>query len=158
MHRYRVPLETYAAYERLRERGAIDIVRGRITSAKPLAGSSLRITVARGSVEMDVEATTIINATGPNGDYATIDQPLVRNGLRRGVIRADRLSMGLDAGADLRLIGSGGAAQRGLFTLGPPLRGLLYESTAVPEILRQAVQIGDTLASMEARVELGAVS
>lgn len=154
-HRYRVPPATYAAWRRLHDAGRVTVVKGRVVAASR-DGKNLRMTIARAGVESVIQAGTVINATGPGSDYSRIERPLVQNMLRRGLIRADELRLGIDATPDFNVISHTGGVQPQLFSIGPPIRGLHYETTAVPEIVRQAHQIGAQLC--RALQNLGAVS
>ena len=64
--------------------------------------------------------------------------------MRQGDACLDPLRLGLDALPDGRLVGRDGQASSLLFTLGPPLRGVLWESTAIPEIRVQAAALART--------------
>ena len=144
-HRYRAPHSAYQAWHRMKERGQLEILRGRVVSARQGDGKTLVLTVTRGGKTRAVAVQGIVNATGPNGDYRKIDRPLVRNMLERGLIRPDALRLGLDGTPELLLFSREGALQSNLFAIGPPMRGTMYETTAVPEIGRQAQQIARTL-------------
>ena len=41
--------------------------------------------------------------------------------------------------------GADGAVVPGLYAVGPPRKGILWESTAIPEIRTQAAQVGRTV-------------
>lgn len=156
IHRYRVPAATLRAYERFGE--AIVRHRGRIRDASILGNGTLRLGVTHADVRTVVDVGHVVNATGPHADYARLRHPLVQNALRRGLIRPDALHLGLDADHDLRVVNHEGRAQAHLFALGPPLRGLLYETTAVPETREQAARIAQTLLEYDAAMTLDAVS
>jgi uncharacterized NAD(P)/FAD-binding protein YdhS len=91
---------------------------------------------ASGDVK-SIKAARVINCTGPS-DLARTRSPLIRDLLRQGLVRADPFGIGLDAEPDGSLLDRNGAPSRSLSTLGPPLKGLLWESTAVPELRAQA--------------------
>lgn len=156
-HRYRVPPATYAACRKLAGSGTLRSIAGTIAGARTTDENMLRMTIAGTSGIFDVDVAAVVNATGPNHDFATIAHPLVRNALRRGLIRPDPLRLGLDVTADLRCISATGAPSQNLFTLGPPARGRFFEATAVPEIRRHARAIAETIAAQKT-LALGAVS
>jgi uncharacterized NAD(P)/FAD-binding protein YdhS len=87
----------------------------------------------------------LINATGPGTDSAASTDPLLRDLFGRGLARPDRHRLGLDADPAGAVLDSAGTPSATLFTLGPPLRGLRYETTAVPEIRDQAAALADLL-------------
>jgi uncharacterized NAD(P)/FAD-binding protein YdhS len=158
VHRYRVPPETAAVYQRLDRGNRIVRHRGRIASGRVLRNGRFSIDIAGRGCTTVVAIGSAINCTGPNGDYARIRHALVRNLVRSGMIRPDPLHLGLDATADFRTIGRGGTPNERVFALGPPLRGLLYETTAVPEIGREAAGVAQTLVRGLASERLEAVS
>jgi len=97
----------------------------------------------------EVRAARVINCTGPNPDITSIDEPLSRALLRRGLVRPDALSLGFDATPLGELIDGDSLVDERFLTLGPPLRGILYETTAVPEIAAQAHSIALRLAALQ---------
>ena len=87
----------------------------------------------------------VVNRTGPNPDPTRPPSPLVDALLARGLARPDPLRLGLDVGADGGLVDRGGRVDPRLLTVGPPRRGRLWESTAVPEIRQQAAGVATLL-------------
>jgi uncharacterized NAD(P)/FAD-binding protein YdhS len=158
VHRYRVPPETAAVYQRLDRANRIVRHRGHIASGRVLRDGRFSIDVAGRSRTTVVAVGSAINCTGPNGDYSRIRHALVRNLIRSGTIRPDALHLGLDATADFCTIRRDGDPNERVFALGPPLRGLLYETTAVPEIGRQAARMAQTLVRGLASERLEAAS
>ncbi len=64
---------------------------------------------------------------------------------RPGSSSSDALGLGLATDAGGALLDAEGRASEGLFTLGPPRRGDLWESTAIPEIRVQAQSLSRRL-------------
>ena len=93
----------------------------------------------------DLAAGWLINATGPGTDLTRTTDPLLRDLLARGLARPDPLRLGLDAGPDGAVLDAAGTPSSTLFTLGPPLRGVRYETTAIPEIRDQAAALAGLL-------------
>jgi uncharacterized NAD(P)/FAD-binding protein YdhS len=153
VHRYRVPPETAAVAERLAAEGRLRRHRGRVSAAAGGADGRLRVEIAGPEGMSAVVVTSAMNCTGPNGDYRTVAHPLVRNLLRRGLIRPDALALGLDADDDLRVLDRSGRRSECIFALGPPVRGRWYETTAVPETRAQAARIARDLAHGRAVLE-----
>ncbi|MBV8489725.1 MAG: FAD/NAD(P)-binding protein [Candidatus Eremiobacteraeota bacterium] len=158
IHRYRVPPPTAQAFERLAQEGRVVRHRGRVVSARRTEDGAVAVEIAgaRGNSEIVVNAA--INCTGPNGNYERVRHPLVRNLIARGVLRPDPLKLGLDATAELRVVDRQGHPNERLFALGPPLRGLFYETTAVPETREQAATIARSLLAERAARRLRPVS
>ena len=94
-----------------------------------------------GRATVALAVTRVINATGPSVDYRSWEDPLVRVLFDRGWIRPGPLGSGLDATTEGAILDRNGRASTTLSTLGPTLRGSLWETTAVPEIRAQAARL-----------------
>jgi uncharacterized NAD(P)/FAD-binding protein YdhS len=150
VHRYRVPPATYGAFARMRAEGRMTIHRGRVAAAR-CTSERITLTIDDRGERHDVASAYLINCTGPNADLATVAHPLVRNSIRRGLIRPDALRLGADVTPGYRLVAADGSEQPALFAIGPLLRGLWYETTAVGEIRKHAADItGALLAQRDA--------
>lgn len=88
-----------------------------------------------------VRAHAVINCTGPLADVSRSQNPLLQALNGRGLIGPDPLALGLDTTVDGEVIGTDGTVTSGMFAVGPPRKGVLYESTAIPEIRGQAAQV-----------------
>lgn len=144
VHRYRVPAATYAAFSRLQAEGRVVNHRGRIQHAE-VRDSEVQIALVNESGVQTLRAAYVVNCTGPNSDIRRIERPLVKSALRRGLIRPDRLHLGIDASEQYRILDASGREQRNLFGIGPLLRGLWYETTAVPEVVKHASAVAAEL-------------
>jgi uncharacterized NAD(P)/FAD-binding protein YdhS len=89
----------------------------------------------------------IVNCSGVHGDLLGSDETLLHRLVRRGVIRPDRLRLGIDTDAACRTIDAGGKANRRLYCIGPMTRGAFWEMTAVPDLRRQAWMVARRLAN-----------
>lgn len=88
-----------------------------------------------------VRAGQVVCCTGVGTDVRRAGG-LIGNALDEGVAVADPLGLGLQAGSCGALIDPRtGSAQGPIYTLGPPLRGELWETTAAREISIQAEDI-----------------
>lgn len=142
VHRHRAPPQVHAEVQAMRDSGQLRIVRGHITSAGS-AGGSLRIRMlAPNTGETTMFTDGVVLCTGPDPDPRRWGSPLVDGLLSDALATPDCLGLGLRSNGEGRLIDAGGGASRRLWTLGPLRRGDLWESTAVPEIARQAAEIG----------------
>jgi uncharacterized NAD(P)/FAD-binding protein YdhS len=119
---------------------------GRIVAAG--AGpDGLRVRVAGSGPAADLDCGWLVNGTGPAADVTTAADPLVRDLLGTGLARPDPLRLGLDADAGGAVVDAAGCASDRLFAIGPPLRGLRYETTAIAEIAGQAQGLARHLAA-----------
>jgi uncharacterized NAD(P)/FAD-binding protein YdhS len=146
VHRHRVPPATASRIARLRAAGRLQVHAGRIVAAG--AGpDGLRVRVAGSGAAADLDCGWLVNGTGPAADVTTAADPLVRDLLGTGLARPDPLRLGLDADAGGAVIDAAGCASDRLFAIGPPLRGLRYETTAIAEIAGQAQGLARHLAA-----------
>jgi len=145
--RRRIPPEVAATVKVLESRGRLRRIGGRIRTIEKLRDGRFRTIVARSGQTTTIETSWIINCTGPQVDVVKIDDELIRALLERGLMRAHPTRIGIDATADGRVIDAEGVAQSNLFALGSFLRGVLYETIAVPELSVQVKALGQKLIS-----------
>jgi uncharacterized NAD(P)/FAD-binding protein YdhS len=143
--RHRMPMEAGALLDSLRVAGQLEILKGRLKkiTADSFLGFDIVYSVL-GTERID-RANVLINCIGSETNYARIRSTLVQNLIRSGQIANDPLSMGLNATPDGVIIGSDGKRSDVMFTLGTSLKGILWESTAIPEIREQARRLSDLL-------------
>jgi uncharacterized NAD(P)/FAD-binding protein YdhS len=145
--RSRIPPESESLIDALRASGQLRILAGRIYDlVETESGMEIHF-IRRGSQTPGVElAARVINCIGPESDYRKIDDPLVKNLLRRGLVRPGPAQIGIDAlphnGA---IVGERGTISKELFTLGSTMKGVLWEVLAVQEIRAQAEKLAQVL-------------
>ena len=146
IHRHRLAPAVAAQVDHLTGCGTLAIAAGRIASVQS-DGAGFRLAwTPRGTRETrEASAVALVNCTGPNGDLTRVGDPLLAGLVERGLIRADACRLGLDVGADGRLIGREGAARLDLYAVGPITRGAFWEITSVPDIRVQAAQCASAL-------------
>ncbi|MEW2508375.1 FAD/NAD(P)-binding protein [Amycolatopsis sp. NPDC047767] len=125
VRRHRLPPATAGELTRLRRAGLVRVGRGSVGS---FSGG---VTLTDGT-RLPVGA--VVNCTGAEADLRRVADPLVRSLLDRGLARPGPAGLGFDTAAD----GAVRGAVPGLWTLGAPRRGNLWETTAFPEIRAQA--------------------
>ncbi|MFS0738058.1 FAD/NAD(P)-binding protein [Sphingomonas sp. 1P06PA] len=135
VHRHRLAPIVDARISALRAGGRLDVVAGTLLAAEP-QGRGARVTWRpRGGDAIEtMDVRRIVNCSGPQGDLARSEEPLLTRLATRGLIRPDRFRLGLDVDMQARLIGSDGTASDRLFALGPMTRGAFWEIVAVPDI------------------------
>ncbi|NNM93628.1 MAG: FAD-dependent oxidoreductase [Candidatus Eremiobacteraeota bacterium] len=143
--RYRVPPATADAVAELRASGRYVSLQGEIIGASDDRDGIVIEYRTRGE-HRRLRVASVVNCTGPNGDLRSNPDRLIRALLERGLIRPDALHLGLDATPSGEAIDSEGLADERLLAIGPLLRGILYETTAVPEITEQARAIAQRVA------------
>lgn len=157
VHRHRVPPATARRADALRSSGRLSVLRGRVTEASAEPGG-VRIRIEADGSYTSRPAGWLINCTGPGGDITATADPLLRHLLDAGLARPDPLRLGLDADACGALRDAAGRPADDMFTLGPPLRGRWYETTAVPEIRDQAAALARLLVTTQALAGSGSAA
>lgn len=146
VHRHRAAPKAAAAIERLKRSEQLRVHAGRIDAYREQHdGVWVIYRPRRSNTLVELRASHVINCTGPESDYRKLQHPLVRHLLASGLVRPDPLCLGLDTDAEGRLLDARGDASTFLYTLGPPCKGRLWETTAVPEIRGQAQALAQRL-------------
>jgi uncharacterized NAD(P)/FAD-binding protein YdhS len=156
VHRHRISPETAAIINRVAAGNRIKFFAGRLESLRDTPTGAEAIFHLRGSAQrMVVHVAKVVNCTGPRTDYSKYQHPLLINLLARGLIDHDPLALGINALPNQEVLRYRGGPTGWLFTIGPPLKGVLWESTGVRDIRVQAKNLADLLAS---RVHLPAAA
>jgi len=146
IHRHRMAGEVGAKLAAIRDCGRLKTFAGRVIEAGTNDGSLARVRLGlRNGGEMVLDVGRIINCTGPAGDLADSSNPVLRNLIRSGAGTADQMRLGLVTNEHGALIAADGSTSNTIFTLGPPRRGMLWESVAMPEIRVQARALAQSL-------------
>lgn len=145
-HRHRLPPPVAERLEALKASGRLEVVAGRLVDCQE-AGELVQVRFRpRGAASLESrEVAAVVNCMGSESDYRRLDSPLVKALLARGLARTDPHRLGLDTVPPGRLVDAEGRPSTRLFTLGPPRKGGLWETTAVPEIRVQARDLAQVL-------------
>jgi uncharacterized NAD(P)/FAD-binding protein YdhS len=137
--RHRLPHQVHDLIQTLIDSHQIELYAGKLLNVEENQNElSIKFFDKSTNKEMIVNAQRIINCIGPEGDYDKVESQLLGNMLSHGLISKDPLSLGFNATGDGRIIDKSGNVQDNLLTIGSGLRGILWESTAIPEIRVQA--------------------
>ena len=144
-HHHRSPPQGNALLERLLKEGRLTV---RAASLQGVDSAGLRIRLRyRGQTEaVWVQGDGLINSTGIEYDWRRVDKALPRQLLQRGLIRPGNLGLGIAADAGGAVLNADGEPGQRLFAMGPPLRGMWWESTAVTDVALQAKALANRLA------------
>jgi uncharacterized NAD(P)/FAD-binding protein YdhS len=149
VHRHRLAPETAATVERLAAAGRVRFIAGRLEALHDELTCAEAVYRVRGSGKMHkLCVAKVINCTGPRTDYSKYQHPLLINLLARGLINHDPLALGINALPSGEVLRYRAGPTGWLFTLGAPLKGVLWESTAVPEIRQHALAIAERLLAL----------
>jgi uncharacterized NAD(P)/FAD-binding protein YdhS len=147
-HRHRMAPEIRARLNECHTNGGLRVMAGRLQSIQRRGDrNQARIRLKCGA-ERSLDVDRIISCAGINENYADSARPAVRSLMESGVARANDLGHGFHTDPRGALTSATGAS-RAFFTLGPPRRGQLFETTAVPEIRVQAADLAAHLIALE---------
>jgi uncharacterized NAD(P)/FAD-binding protein YdhS len=146
-HRHRLPMEVHGRIKAEFSDGRAVLAHGAVTEVIR-HGDRFAVTIQRrgaGKPEI-IETDLAFDCTGFRPD---LDQPLIRSLFAQGLARPDPHRLGLMVERNGQVNGAAGRATAGLFAIGPLCQGTLWEITAVPEIVAQADQAAQSLASLQ---------
>jgi uncharacterized NAD(P)/FAD-binding protein YdhS len=149
--RHRVPETAFRQVAEALAAGRLEVVAGRIASLSPCE-PGLRVVTCGAGGERELRVGAVVNCTGPAEDPEVSSPELYRNLMERGLVSPDEVDLGIVATADFAAVERSGARSKWLMVLGPPLKGMLWETTAVPELRAQAFRVAEVVvAEMHAR-------
>ncbi|MBV4481881.1 FAD/NAD(P)-binding protein [Pseudomonas khavaziana] len=145
-HHHRSPPLSAQLVARLQGEGRLRI---RAASFKGLVPSDEGVAIAvrhRGEPGLTrVSGAALINSSGIEYDWRRVARPLPQQLLKRGLIQPGPLALGIAADAAGAVLDAQGQASQRLFAMGPPLRGMWWESTAVTDVALQAKALATKL-------------
>jgi uncharacterized NAD(P)/FAD-binding protein YdhS len=152
VHRHRAAPAVDAAIRRMLSSGVLEVHAGRLAALSMRASRAVACFERRtDGCLATIGADLVVNCTGPRGDFSRSGDPLWRNLKARGAIIGDAMGLGIEVEADGAVVDANGRTSRRLFALGSLRRGLLYESTAVPELRQQVKELAELLSTVRAR-------
>jgi uncharacterized NAD(P)/FAD-binding protein YdhS len=145
VHRHRVAPNVGRTLDAAIASGQLQMIAGRV-AAMEVADTLARVSIVRRGAR-DSEAHVfdrVIDCRGPRNDLGS-RSPLQAHLARAGLLRTDRLELGLDVTMAGALETNVGLAATRLFALGPPTRGRYWEINAIPDIRRHAAEMAKDL-------------
>ncbi len=145
--RHRLPIHTHDHIQNLRIHGKLMVIAGNIKNIQEQPNA---IVVSYYNRKLKKDETIIvervINCTGPESSIKKSGNIILQNMWRRGIATADPLELGLNVDINsFKLIDKYGDKLNNVFTLGTNLRGMIWETTAVPELRGQADKLAKQL-------------
>ena len=138
-HHHRSPPLSAQLVARLHHAGRLRIHAASFKGLEPSAnGVTLRLRPRGEQAIRLVTGAALINSSGIEYDWRRVARPLPRQLLKRGLIQPGPLALGIAADATGAVLDAQGQVSPRLFAMGPPLRGLWWESTAVTDVAIQA--------------------
>jgi uncharacterized NAD(P)/FAD-binding protein YdhS len=147
-HHHRSPPPSARLLERLVQEGRLKIHAASLLGVDSAEAGKVSIQVRRRGEDQasQVSGDALINSTGIQYDWRRVDRALPRNLLDRGLVQPGPLALGIAADAGGAVLDAQGQVSDRLFAMGPPLRGLWWESTAVTDVALQAKALAIRLA------------
>ena len=140
VHRHRIAPEVARTIAGLVADGRLQILAGRIISARDEAnGLTVQIRKRGSGLIDDMQFVYAFNCTGPLHSIGRTKDPLLRSLLDAGQVRPDDLGIGLQ-------VDERSQAGERLWALGPLTKGRYWEIIAVPDIREQAAAVADDIA------------
>lgn len=144
--RHRTPAAMYQKISNLINSGKLIPLTGRMSKAVDKGNyAEVTITDKKAGMEKTFEVERVINCTGSQIDLRLPDS-LLNNMHTNGLITADPLNIALNVDiATCNVIDARGDKVPNIFTLGNNLKGMVWETTGIPEMRMQAAQVADSL-------------
>jgi uncharacterized NAD(P)/FAD-binding protein YdhS len=112
VHRHRLAPEVYARLMAVIERGQLEVIAGKTLGFDERAdGIAVQLRRRGADAVETLLAQRIINCTGPLGDLARTEEPLLQKLAARGLIRPDAAHLGIDVDNQGQTINADGMAQ-----------------------------------------------
>lgn len=148
-HHHRSPPLSAQLLERLHGAGRLTIDAASFKGLEPSleGGVGIRIRLRGESDTRVAYGAALINSSGIEYDWRRVARPLPQQLLARGLVQPGPLALGIAAASDGAVLDAEGRAARRLFAMGPPLRGMWWESTAVTDVALQAKALAARLVS-----------
>jgi uncharacterized NAD(P)/FAD-binding protein YdhS len=148
IHRHRMAPEIGAKVAAARECEQLCVHAGRIQRLVEQK-NGVRVEIAlRAGNRLNLDVQRVINCTGSEEDYRRLPNPLIQSLLGSERVCPNYIGKGLRTNAHGALIDADGVTTEWLLALGPPRLGGLFETTAVPELRKQAEALASYLSAV----------
>ena len=141
-----MPEECASVIKEMMDSGSLEVIAASIHSfEKQDSQIAMRYTAGgRGHV---LTADAVINCMGQGLHMERIKEPLVESLVKQGLICTSDSGVGMNALTDGTIIKKDGSPSAMMYTMGPLLRGVLWEIVAIPEISMQAKELAELILS-----------
>jgi uncharacterized NAD(P)/FAD-binding protein YdhS len=142
VRRHRMATEVATALAAYRDEGRLQVLAGGVAA---VTDHGSRCELELPALPDPMFADAVVNCTGPQSDVARSPDPLVRALVGRGLLTPDPLRLGVACTPEGDVLDVSGQVVPGLHVVGPPRKGVLWETTAIPEIRTQAAALAQRL-------------
>lgn len=149
-HHHRSPPLSAELLARLHGEGRLRIHAASFLGLEPTVNGKVTLRLRRRGEQhaTHFSGAALINSSGIEYDWRRVARPLPRQLLARGLIKPGPLALGVAADASGAVLDEHGVVSERLFAMGPPLRGMWWESTAVTDVALQAKALALKLAQL----------
>ncbi|MBJ2268983.1 FAD/NAD(P)-binding protein [Pseudomonas sp. MF6772] len=149
-HHHRSPPLSAELLARLHGEGRLRIHAASFLGLEPTVNGEATLRLRRRGEQHTTHfsGAALINSSGIEYDWRRVARPLPRQLLARGLIKPGPLALGIAADASGAVLDEHGVVSERLFAMGPPLRGMWWESTAVTDVALQAKALALKLAQL----------
>jgi len=147
VHRHRMAPPHADLIADMQRNGSLQIIAGRVTeidSDGALAHVRYRPRGAATEQTLAVQRVILANGLGP---IARTRDQLIAGLVASGLARVDSHGLGLEVTETLHVVGANGTPAERIWALGPIVRGMFWECTAVPDIRVQASHMAANVAA-----------
>ena len=147
VHRHRMSPLTASRLDTLRDGERVQVHTGNVLAARSTGGTggAILAELVLDGERRELGFDAVVNCTGPGRSWLPPANPLVADLVGSGRAVPDPFELGLRADPEGRLLDAHGTASPEVLVIGPPRRGSLFETTAVPELRSQALHLADHL-------------
>jgi uncharacterized NAD(P)/FAD-binding protein YdhS len=150
IHRHRLAPMAFQRLDQLLADSSAHVIAGRIHSISLKNEGVLVEYRSRGSQTIScLLASAVVNCVGPSTDIQCNAKPLLVNLKKQGLIKPDAHGLGLIVTPSLQMLDKHEQPVSGLWYVGPHLKGVLWEATAVPELRVHAQHLAQTLITLK---------
>ena len=147
VHRHRVAPQIAHRIAEIQKNDRLSIAAGRLLLVSACEDGILVPFARNQSSQVEsFEFDLLVNCTGPSCKVTSWPSPLLASLISDGRAATDPLERGISSDQNGTVVDPSGHVVQGLFVLGHPRRGQLWESTAVPELRVQASTLAEHLA------------
>ena len=139
--RHRIPPECAEVLDQLQARNQLRILKGRLKNIETNENGKFHVFYSFDGAMKNLSVGAIFNCIGSESNFKRVETALVKNLMAKGAIKNDRLNLGIDATPDGKIINCEGKISDKIFAVGTALKGVLWESTAMPEIRAQTYKL-----------------
>jgi uncharacterized NAD(P)/FAD-binding protein YdhS len=149
VRRHRVAPNVGATIQELQSSGQLQFIAGRVRRYDE-ERDDVVVTIARRHKHeaMILRTNLVVNCTGPVSHVQKVQHSLLASLLQQGTIRPGPIGLGIDATTNGAVKNAHGKVSDNLWVIGSLLKGVLWETIAIPELRCEA----DTVASDVLRV------